>query len=92
MNSEETVTIREYSFTVLYEPAAEDGYVVTCPALPTVVTQGETLEEARAMAADAIDLVLQSLLDHGEPVPADQAAEPEARPIRETLTVAIQGV
>jgi len=92
MKHEETVTIQEYSFTVLYEPAEEGGYVVTCPALPAVVTQGETLEEARAMAADAIHLVLQSLLDHGEPVPVDQAAEPEARPIRETLTVAIQGV
>ena len=92
MKREETVTIQEYSFTVLYEPAAEGGYVVTCPALPAVVTQGDTLEEARAMAADAIHLVLQSLLDHGEPVPADEAVEPEARPIRETLTVAIQGV
>jgi hypothetical protein len=39
------------------------------------------------MAADAIHLVLQSLLDHSEPVPVDQAAEPEHRPIRETLTV-----
>ena len=23
-----------YDFTVLYEPAEEGGYVVTCPALP----------------------------------------------------------
>ena len=56
--------------------------------------KGDTLEEARAMAADAIHLVLQGLLDHGEPVPADQATEPEPEPgpIRETLTVAVQGV
>ena len=92
MKREETVTIQEYSFTVLYEPAEEGGYVVTCPALPAVVTQGDTLEEARAMATDAIHLVLQGLLDHGEPVPVDQAAEPEPRPIRETLTIAVQGV
>ena len=43
MNHEETLTIQEYSFTVVYEPAEEGGYVVTCPALPAVVTQGETL-------------------------------------------------
>ena len=92
MKREETVIIQEYNFTVLYEPAEEGGYVVTCPALPAVVTQGDTLEEARAMAADAIHLVLQSLLDHGEPVPVDQAAEPKPRPIRETLTIAVQGV
>jgi antitoxin HicB len=28
----------EYSYTVLFEPAEEGGYVVTCPALPGVVT------------------------------------------------------
>jgi predicted RNase H-like HicB family nuclease len=60
--------------------------------LSAVATQGDTLEEARVMAADAIHLVLQSLLDHGEPVPVDTAAEPEPRPFRETLTVAIHGV
>jgi hypothetical protein len=40
----------EYNFTVLYEPAEEGGYVVKCPALPGLVTEGDTLEEARAMA------------------------------------------
>ncbi len=92
MKREETLTIHEYAFTVFYEPAEEGGYVVTCPALPAVVTQGETLEEARAMAAPSIHSGLQSLINHGEPVPADRVAEREPRPIRETLTVAIQGV
>jgi len=43
-----------YDFTVLFEPAPEGGYVVTCPALPGLVTEGDSLEEARAMAADVI--------------------------------------
>jgi antitoxin HicB len=38
----------------VFEPAEEGGYVVTCPALPGLVTEGDTLEEARDMAADAI--------------------------------------
>src|SRR5260370_1131959 len=46
-------------------------------------SQAETLQEPRAMAAHAIHLVVQSLLEHGEPVPVDQAAEPEPRPMRE---------
>ncbi len=91
MNPKEILTIQEYSFTVVYEPADEGGYVVTCPALPSVVTQGETLEEARAIAADAIHLVLQSLIDDGEPIPADKPAEPAREPIREMLTVSVQG-
>ncbi len=49
MNQKETLSIHEYRFTVVYEPAEEGGYVVTCPALSAVITQGETLEEARAM-------------------------------------------
>src|SRR5258708_21288556 len=88
MNHKETVTIQEYSFTVLYEPAEEGGYVVTCPALPAVGTQGETLGEARAMAAHALHLLLQNLLEHGGPVPVDQAAEPQPPPIRRPPTLA----
>jgi len=51
----------EYSYTVLFEPAEEGGYVVTCLALPGLVTEADTLEEARAMAADAIRGYLESL-------------------------------
>ena len=76
---------QEYSYTVLFEPAADGGYVVTCPALPAVVTQGDTMEEARAMAVDAIRLVLEDLIAEGEPVPPDTVAEP----IKEKVKVAI---
>ena len=76
----------EYSYTVLFEPAEEGGYVVTCPALPGVVTQAETLEEARAMAADAIRGYLESLLKDGLSIPPDTAPEP----IKEKVTVVLQ--
>jgi antitoxin HicB len=92
MKRKETVTIQEYTFTVIYEPDPTGGYVVLCPALPAVVTQGDTLEEARIMAMDAIHLVLQSMIEDGELIPSDKPAQPEHEPIRETLTVAIQGV
>src|SRR5712691_6799023 len=38
-------TVAEHSYTVFFEPAAEGGYVVTCPALPGLGTEGDTLEE-----------------------------------------------
>ena len=50
----------EYRYTVLFEPAEEGGFVVTCPALPGLVTEGDTLEEARAMAQDAIAPTLRA--------------------------------
>ena len=51
----------KYSFTMLFEPAEEGGYVVTCPALPGLVTEGDTIEEARRMAEDALRGYLESL-------------------------------
>ena len=35
----------EYRYTVVYEPAKEGGYVVTVPALPGLVTEGDTLRK-----------------------------------------------
>ena len=75
-----------YNFTVLFEPAEEGGYVVTCPALPGLVTEGDTLEEARTMAADAIRGYLESLRKDGQPIPTDKAIP--AAPRKEHISVA----
>lgn len=56
------------NFTVIMTPDETGGYVVTCPALPGLVTEGDTLEEARAMAADAIRGYIESLQKDGEPI------------------------
>ena len=58
----------QVQYTVLFEPAEEGGYVVTCPALPGLVTEGDTLAEARIMAADAIRAYLDSLRKDGQPI------------------------
>jgi len=49
------------NYTVIMTPDETGGYVVTCPALPGLVTEGDTLEEAREMAADAIRGYIESL-------------------------------
>lgn len=79
--------VREYSYTVLFEPAEEGGYVVTCPALPGLVTEGETLEEARTMAKDAIRAYLESLRKDGLPLPPDKKIQLE--PIKEELKITL---
>ena len=86
-NSSKREAAAEYSFTVLFEPAVEGGYVVTCPALPGLVTEGDTLEEARKMASDAIRAYLESLLKDGEPIPTDLKLA--AQPVKEKIRVAI---
>lgn len=48
------------SSTVLRIPDVEDGgYTVKVPLLPAVVTCGDTVEEALAMAREAITLCLR---------------------------------
>lgn len=79
---------KEYSYTVFFEPAEEGGYVVTCPALPGLVTEGDTLKEARAMARDAIRAYLESLRKDRLPIPSDKKIK--LRPVKETVKVAVE--
>lgn len=62
---------RFLDFTVLFQPAEEGGFNVLVPALPGCVTQGDSLEEARAMAIDAIECYLGSLKKDGEEIPTE---------------------
>ncbi|HBV33602.1 TPA: hypothetical protein DEB72_03760 [Patescibacteria group bacterium] len=63
-----------YTFTILLVTAEEGGFVVTCPGLPGVTTEGNTLEEATTMAKDAVRLVLESRLINAEPIPPNPSA------------------
>ena len=75
-----------YKYTVIFEPAEEGGYTVIVPALPGLVTEGDTLEEAKAMAEEAIRCHLLSLKQRGLPIPQDSA---EAKPQIAELAVAL---
>ena len=82
------MTAHHYRYTVLFEPAEESGYVVTCSSLPGLVTEGNTLEEAREMAADAIRGYLATLSEDGLLIPPEDA-HPRASIIAEVLEVVI---
>ena len=60
-----------YNFTAIFEPAKEGGYVVYIPALPGCATQGDTFEEAEAMAKDAIEGYLKTMRDLKEEIPLE---------------------
>ncbi len=76
------------NYTVLFEPAPEEGYTVTVPALPGLVTEGDTLAEARKMALDAIKCHCESLLKDGQPLPEDVTIRQE--PVKERLEVVLE--
>jgi antitoxin HicB len=66
--------VAEYGYTTVFEPLPEGGFNVLIPAIPEICTFGETLEEAREMARDAIRCYLESALETGEEIPRDIAA------------------
>jgi predicted RNase H-like HicB family nuclease len=78
---------RLLSYTVFFEPAPGGGYTVTVPALPGCITEGDSLEEAREMAQDAIKCYCESLLKDGEALPSDVELP---QPVKERLQVALE--
>jgi len=59
------------TYKVLLKPEPEGGFTVNVPALPGCITYGETLDEAKANAQEAIELYIESLKEHGEDIPTD---------------------
>jgi predicted RNase H-like HicB family nuclease len=65
-----------HEYTVVYQPI-EDGWIMaTVPELPGAITQGATLEEARANIEDAVKLLLESYREEAiRQAPADAIVE-----------------
>ena len=66
-----------YSFSVILEPQPDGGFTVLVPALPEVVTEGDTEGQALLNAAEAIRAVLAYRRARGLTIPPD--ALPEMR-------------
>jgi len=64
-----TVTDVALTFNAVYEDAGKGWVYVHVPELPEVHTQGESLEHAREMVREAIELVLEDRRERGEPIP-----------------------
>lgn len=60
-----------FTYTVHLEPAEEGGFVVTVPALPGCITEGDTYEEALTMVEECIHGFLEALVKAGEPIPLE---------------------
>ncbi len=61
----------ERRYTIHLLPELEGGFTVRVPALPPVVTYGETYEEALANAREAIEAVLDIYKQDGIEIPPD---------------------
>lgn len=68
------------NYKVLLTKEPEGGYTVNVPSLPGCITYGDNVDEAIAMAKEAIELYIEELKSRDEPVPDD----------KDTLEVSIQ--
>ena len=69
------MTVTHQSYAVLLVPDPEvGGFTVTVPAIPDIVTEGDSEEHALAMAKEAIALYLGYAMDHGLPLPTEGAS------------------
>lgn len=59
-----------YRVPLVFTPQPEGGYTVTSHALPELITEGDTLEEAHANFHDAFDAVVELYTEQGRPLPA----------------------
>ena len=64
------VRSRTYTLTIEKHP---DGYLAYFPALTGCNTWGSTYEEAIRNAEEALELYLETLAAHGDPIPDDPA-------------------
>jgi antitoxin HicB len=54
---------------LVFTPQPEGGFTVTSPALPELITEGDTLEAAFANVSDALSAVLELYAEEGRPLP-----------------------
>lgn len=58
--------MERFGFTAIFEPIEDGWWLARCEEVPEAITQGENLEEAREMLADAVRLVLEVRREEAE--------------------------
>lgn len=58
-----------YKLPLVFEPQPEGGYTVTSPALPELITEGDTVEDALENVRDALAAVLELYHEEGRSLP-----------------------
>ncbi len=61
----------QLTYKIRLKKEQEGGYTVSVPSLPGCITYGNNVDEAIAMAKEAIELYVESLVEHGEEIPTE---------------------
>ncbi|MBV8564854.1 MAG: type II toxin-antitoxin system HicB family antitoxin [Methylobacteriaceae bacterium] len=76
MKQNEAIDTAHAQYVCTFRPDPEGGYSVRCAAFPELISHGDTLEQARAMAREALELCIEVYQQEGWPIPP---SEPEPR-------------
>ena len=73
--------MKTYVFRVVVEPD-EDRWFAYCPVLEEKggATWGYAKEEALRNIREVVEMIIESLIEHGEPIPEEQEAEVKISP------------
>jgi antitoxin HicB len=70
-----------YKLPIVLEPQPEGGFVVTCPLLPELITEGDNVPEAIFNANDALSAIIEGYEYLGKPLPPVLQPSPDKAPI-----------
>ena len=77
-----------YKLPLVFEPQPEGGYTVTSPAVPELLTEGDSVEDALDNVRDAIAAVLEIYRDLGKSLPTELAVGEVGEQLHTDLVVA----
>jgi antitoxin HicB len=78
-----------YKLPLVFSPQPEGGFTVTSPALPELVTEGDTIEKALENARDALSAVVEAYQYLGRSLSANlQLADANGPLLLETVVSA----
>ena len=78
-----------YKLPLVLEPQPEGGYTVTSPAIPELLTEGDSVEDAIDNVRDAFAAVLELYQDAGKTLPASLMVGAVGEPVHADLVVAV---
>ena len=58
-----------FKLPLVLEPQPEGGYTISCPLLPNLITEADTLNEIIPNVADALAALIEGYEDLNQPLP-----------------------
>jgi predicted RNase H-like HicB family nuclease len=88
--SERGANMDEVTIRLRIEPLDEGGYVATSPDVPGLVAEGRSIVETVEIAQGLTRKIVESCLEHGDPLPPALANAATGGPIDITIPVGIR--